>query len=113
AQVTAARRHPAAGTGHGHVRRLQPRVADAAVQDVLDGGTVVTGIEPQPGHAGGEPVQVGVEPVEPALPDVHHVVGAVRPGHAQVEHGDPGVLDRTVPAIDPGRAGRPRRAVPG
>src|SRR5579859_5927343 len=101
AQVAAAGGQPAPGAGHRDVRLAQARVPDAAVQDVLDLGAVIPRVEPQPGQAGGEPVQMGVQPEEPALPDVDHVVGAVRAGDAQVEHRELGFLDRDVPAIYP------------
>ena len=109
AQVTAARRHPAACARHGHVGFPQADVADAPMHDGLYPGAVVPGIEPQPGHAGGEPVQMGIEPVEPPLPDVYHVIRAVRTGHAQIEHRDFRVLDGAVPPVHPGCSGRPRR----
>jgi hypothetical protein len=52
-------------------------MADASMHHGLDLGAAAPGIEPQSGHAGSEPVQMGVEPVKPALPDVYHVIRAV------------------------------------
>src|SRR5215472_11494942 len=108
AQVPAAGCQPAAGTGHRHVRLAQARAADAAVQDGLDPGPVVARVQPEPGHARAEPVQVVRQPVEPPTPDMNHVIGAVRAGHTQVQDRDLRLLDRTVTPVDPGSSPRPR-----
>jgi hypothetical protein len=110
AQVAAAGRQPAARACHRYVGLAQPRLPDAPVQDGLDLGAVVSRVEPQPGHAGREPVQVVRQPEEAALPDVHHVVSAVRPGQPQVEDRDLGFLDRAEAPVDPGRPAGPRRS---
>ena len=85
-------------------------MADTSVQDGLDLGPVIPRVEPQPGQAGGEPVKMGLQPEEPPLPDVHYVIGAVRTGDTQIEHGDRRRLDRAVPPVDPGRPAGPRRS---
>src|SRR5215469_12332238 len=83
---------------------------DASVQDGLDLVAVVSRVEPQPGQAGGEPVEMGLQPEELPLPDVHDVIRAVRTRDTQIEYGDLRRLDRAVPSVDPGRPVGPRRS---
>jgi hypothetical protein len=74
------------------------------VEDIFERRTVEAGVEPEPRQAGGKAIQVRVEAEEAALPDVDDVVGAVRPGHTEVEHGDLRLLDRAERPVDVGRS---------
>src|SRR5580704_19731153 len=84
-------------------------MADAAVQDGLDPGTAMPRVQPQPGQAGSEPVQMCVQPVEAPAPDVNDVVCAVRSSYTEIQDRDLRILDCAVPAVDPGGPGRPPR----
>jgi hypothetical protein len=80
------------------------------VKHVLDRRPADPRVEAQAAQIRREAVEMRVEAEEPPVPDMHNVICAVTPSYPEVEHRDPGLVDRAEVAIDKGGTPLPEPA---
>ena len=94
--IAAAGRWLASGHDHFNIGLAQSRQTNALAQDLGQLVTVMRAGHAQPLDAAIEPVEMGAEAKEPAMPDADDIVGHVGFHHAPVGDRDLGIRDRHI-----------------
>ena len=99
-RVALARRQGSAGRGDVDVKVLETGERREPMQYVRHVVRAVAQVEPHLVAAFAKPLQMHVQPEEPAIPDMNHVIGRVGPGEAEIEQRNARLADWAELAVE-------------